>query len=109
METILRVFLYGSPKIEKLNTAVGEIANLDIPVLIKGESGTGKEIIFFPPLFSLPCRQFILPWKTHPQMSPRPASPAYLGLRNATKKFPHGRENYFFLAAKWKHKIKPKY
>ena len=109
METISQVFLSGSPKIETLKTPIGEIAKMDVPVLIKGERGTGKEIIFSPRLFSLPGRQFILPWKTHSEMSPRPASPAYLGLRNAVKKFPHGRGNYFFLAAKWKHKIKPKY
>jgi DNA-binding NtrC family response regulator len=30
---------------EKLSALIGEIAGVDVPVLIKGESGTGKEIV----------------------------------------------------------------
>jgi hypothetical protein len=45
METIYQVFFSDSPKMGKLNTVIGEIANVDVPVLIKGESGTGKEIL----------------------------------------------------------------
>ena len=45
METIHQVFFSASPKMEKLNAVIGEIANVDVPVLIKGESGTGKEIL----------------------------------------------------------------
>jgi two-component system response regulator AtoC len=45
METIYQVFFSNSPRMEKLNTVIGEIANVDVPVLIKGESGTGKEIL----------------------------------------------------------------
>ena len=45
MDTIYQVFFSDSPKMEKLNTVIGEIANVDVPVLIKGESGTGKEIL----------------------------------------------------------------
>jgi len=37
-------FVFGSGKIlESLNATVGEIAQIDIPVLILGESGTGKD------------------------------------------------------------------
>ncbi len=45
METIQEVFFNHSPKMEKLNALIGEIAGVDVPVLIKGESGTGKEIV----------------------------------------------------------------
>jgi len=45
METIYQVFFSGSPKMEKLNAVIGEIADVDVPILIKGESGTGKEIL----------------------------------------------------------------
>ena len=45
METIQRVFFAHSPKMEKLDTIVSEVAGVDVPVLIKGESGTGKEVI----------------------------------------------------------------
>ena len=45
METIYRVFFTHSPKMEKLGAIVGEVAEVDVPVLIKGESGTGKEVI----------------------------------------------------------------
>jgi len=45
MKTIYQIFFSDSPKMEKLNTVIGEIANVDVPVLIKGESGTGKEIL----------------------------------------------------------------
>jgi two-component system response regulator AtoC len=45
METIYQVFFSASPKMEKLNTVIGEIADVDVPVLIKGESGTGKEVL----------------------------------------------------------------
>ncbi len=30
---------------EKINAIIGEIANIDVPVLVKGESGTGKELV----------------------------------------------------------------
>ena len=45
METIHHVFFSHSPKMEKLSTVIGEIAGVDVPVLIKGESGTGKELV----------------------------------------------------------------
>ncbi len=30
---------------EKINAVIGEIADIDVPVLVKGESGTGKELV----------------------------------------------------------------
>lgn len=45
METIYQVFFSNSSRMEKVKTVIGEIANVDIPVLIKGESGTGKELV----------------------------------------------------------------
>ena len=45
MEPIYQAFFSSSPRMEKVNAVIGEIANVDIPVLIKGESGTGKELV----------------------------------------------------------------
>jgi two-component system response regulator AtoC len=45
MENVHEVFFSHSPKMEKLSSVIGEIAGVDVPVLIKGESGTGKEIV----------------------------------------------------------------
>ncbi len=45
METIHQVFFSNSPRMGKVKAVIGEIANVDIPVLIKGESGTGKELV----------------------------------------------------------------
>jgi two-component system response regulator AtoC len=45
METIYEVFFSNSPRMEKVKAVIGEIANVDIPVLIKGESGTGKGLV----------------------------------------------------------------
>jgi two-component system response regulator AtoC len=45
MEKIQEVFFSHSPKMEKLSGIIGEIADVDVPVLIKGESGSGKEIV----------------------------------------------------------------
>jgi two-component system response regulator AtoC len=45
MEPIQRVFFAHSPKMEKLDIIVSDVAGVDVPVLIKGESGTGKEVV----------------------------------------------------------------
>lgn len=45
MMEIHRIFFSNCPKMEKIKTVIGEIANTDIPVLIQGESGTGKELV----------------------------------------------------------------
>ncbi len=45
MEKIFQVFFSNCSRMEKLHTIVGEIAKIDVPVLIKGESGTGKELV----------------------------------------------------------------
>ena len=45
MESIHQVFFSQSPRMEKLSSIIGEIASVDVPVLIKGESGSGKEIV----------------------------------------------------------------
>ena len=45
METIYSAFFFNSPRMEKVSAVIGEISNVDIPVLIKGESGTGKELV----------------------------------------------------------------
>ena len=45
IDTIDQVFFSSCSKMEKMGKIVREIANLDVPVLIKGESGTGKEIV----------------------------------------------------------------
>ena len=42
---IHQIFFSNCPKMEKIKTVIGEIANTDIPVLIQGESGTGKELV----------------------------------------------------------------
>jgi DNA-binding NtrC family response regulator len=39
METIYQAFFSDSPKMEKLNNVIGDIANVEVPVLIRGESG----------------------------------------------------------------------
>jgi DNA-binding NtrC family response regulator len=39
MQTFYQVFFSDSPRIEKLSPVIGEIANEEVPVLIKGESG----------------------------------------------------------------------
>jgi two-component system response regulator AtoC len=45
METIHQIFFNHSPRMEKLDRVVNEVAVVDVPVLIKGESGTGKEVL----------------------------------------------------------------
>src|SRR5512137_394833 len=45
MESIHQVFFSQSPRMKKLSGIIGEIASVDLPVLIKGESGSGKEIV----------------------------------------------------------------
>ena len=45
METIYQAYFSNSPRMEKVKAVIGEIANVDIPVLIKGESGTGIELV----------------------------------------------------------------
>ncbi len=45
MEKIFQCFFSNCSRMEKLHTIVGEIAKIDVPVLIKGESGTGKELV----------------------------------------------------------------
>ena len=45
MESIYQAFFSNSPRMEKVRTVIAEIANVDIPVLVKGESGTGKELV----------------------------------------------------------------
>ena len=38
-------FVMASPAMRKLRAQVGQVAKVDVPVLILGESGTGKEVI----------------------------------------------------------------
>ncbi len=45
METISQIFFSHSFVMEKIKTIIGEVANTDIPILVKGESGTGKELV----------------------------------------------------------------
>ena len=45
METIWQVFFTHSSKMEKLDAIISEVAEVNVPVLIKGESGTGKELV----------------------------------------------------------------
>lgn len=45
MENIYQIFFSNCSKMEKIRAIIGEIANIDVPVLVKGESGTGKEIV----------------------------------------------------------------
>ena len=45
MEKIFQVFFSKCSRMEKIHTIVGEIAKINVPVLIKGESGTGKELV----------------------------------------------------------------
>ncbi len=45
MESIFRVFFTNCSKMEKIRTIIGEIAALDVPVLVKGETGTGKSLV----------------------------------------------------------------
>jgi two-component system response regulator AtoC len=45
MENIDQIFFSNSPKMNKIKSAIKEIAKTDIAILIKGESGVGKEIV----------------------------------------------------------------
>src|SRR4030043_1191875 len=45
MQDIHDILFSSSSKMNKLKTAIDEIAKTDITVLIKGESGTGKELV----------------------------------------------------------------
>src|SRR4030043_1202378 len=45
MQDIHDILFSSSSKMNKLKTAIDEIAKTDITVLIKGESGTGKEMV----------------------------------------------------------------
>lgn len=38
-------FVFCSPKMERINTIIRQIADAPVPVLITGESGTGKDVI----------------------------------------------------------------
>ena len=45
MKDIFQIFFRYSLKMSKIKTVIDQIAETDIPVLIKGESGTGKELV----------------------------------------------------------------
>jgi len=45
MRDIYEVFFSNCAKMNKIKTIIEEIADTDIPVLIKGETGTGKELV----------------------------------------------------------------
>jgi len=38
-------FVAASPAMRKIRSQVGQVANVDVPVLLLGESGTGKEVV----------------------------------------------------------------
>jgi two-component system response regulator AtoC len=45
MERIHGAFFSNCSKMEKIKVIIGEVANIDVPILIRGESGTGKEVV----------------------------------------------------------------
>jgi len=45
MQDFSHILFSNSPKMNKLNTVIDEIAKTDITILIKGESGTGKALV----------------------------------------------------------------